>query len=167
MVYEQPASCTSTFHTSFAFNGKIITMKHLRSNLLPLLAALPSSQAFWRLGCGIAQRGRIDPIITPGGVSGHLHMHSGAINISPFSDAQSLQSANCTTCTIQADKSSYWTPQLFFQFTNGSFAIVPNGGTIIYYLGRGDDSANIVPFPPGYQVLSGDPFVRHYDSTLR
>ena len=139
-------------------------MKHFYSVLLSLLATLPSSHGFWRLGCGIAQRGRIDPIITPGDVSGHVHMLSGATNISPFSDAQSLQSANCTTCTVQADKSAYWTPQLYFQFTNGSFAIVPNGGTIIYYLGRGDDAANIVPFPPGYKVLSGDPFVRHYDT---
>ena len=138
-------------------------MKHFQPTLLPLLAALPSSHAFWRLGCGIAQRGRIDPIITPGGVSGHVHMLSGATNISPFSDSQSLQSANCTSCTVQADKSAYWTPQLFYQFANGSFTMVPNGGMIIYYLGRGDDAANIVPFPPGYKVLSGDPFVRSYN----
>jgi Domain of unknown function (DUF1996) len=138
-------------------------MKTFQSSILPLLAAISASDAFWRLGCGIAQRGRIDPIITPGGVSGHVHMLSGGINIGPFSNQQSLQAANCTSCTIQADKSAYWTPQLFYQFPNGSYTIVPNGGTIIYYLGRGDDAANIVPFPPNYCVLSGDPFARSYN----
>ena len=36
-----------------------------------------SSQAFWRLSCGIVQAGRIDPIVTPGKISGHAHKIAG------------------------------------------------------------------------------------------
>ena len=140
-------------------------MRQMKPRLLSILAALPSSHAFWRLGCGISQRGRIDPIIAPGNVSGHVHMLSGAINISPTSTQESLMAANCTTCSVQADKSAYWTPQLFYQFPNSSLTMVPNSGMVVYYLGRGKDVANAVPFPQGYKVLSGDPTMRSYDST--
>jgi len=35
----------------------------------------------------------------------------------------------------------------------------------VYYLGRGDNRANIVPFPPGFQMLSGVSYARSYDNT--
>ena len=73
--------------------------------------------------------------------------------------------SNCTTCEIQADKSAYWTPQLYFSFTNGSFTPVPNGGTVVYYLGRGDNASSIVPFPPDFKMISGDATARTYDNT--
>ena len=73
--------------------------------------------------------------------------------------------SNCTTCEIQADKSAYWTPQLYFSFTNGSFTPVANGGTVVYYLGRGDNASSIVPFPPDFRMLSGDASARSYDNS--
>lgn len=33
--------------------------------------------AFWRMNCGTIQLGRIDPIINPGSVSGHVHILAG------------------------------------------------------------------------------------------
>lgn len=35
---------------------------------------------------------------------------------------------------------------------------------VVYYLGRGDNTANFSPFPKGLQMLSGDNGVRAYDS---
>ena len=44
------------------------------SSLLFVLSALIGwSQAYWRMGCGNIQTGRIDPIVTPGKVSAHSH----------------------------------------------------------------------------------------------
>lgn len=34
----------------------------------------------------------------------------------------------------------------------------------MYYLGRGDNRANIEPFPPGFRMLSGNNGARHYDN---
>lgn len=79
------------------------------------------------------------------------------------SNFASLQAAYCTSCGIQDDKSAYWSPQLYYRYRNGSFTEVPNGGTVVYYLSRGDDELNMVPFPPGYRVLAGDSGVRSYD----
>ena len=36
---------------------------------------------------------------------------------------------------------------------------------VVYYLGRGVNQASIVPFPLGYQVLSGSMLQRSYDNT--
>jgi hypothetical protein len=33
--------------------------------------------AFWRMVCGTVAVGRIDPIVNPGGISGHCHTIAG------------------------------------------------------------------------------------------
>jgi len=62
------------------------------------------------------------------------------------SDYDSMRNSSCTSCEIQADKSGYWTPQLYYEHADGSFEEVPNDGMVVYYLGRGVNRANIVPF---------------------
>ena len=61
--------------------------------------------------------------------------------------------------------SAYWTPLLYYQYKNGSFIDVPNQGTVVYYLGRGEDRENIIPFPYGFKMVSGDSTVRSYDNS--
>lgn len=130
---------------------------------LVLAVFIAQANAFWRLSCGRIQMGRVDPIINPNAISGHSHTISGPINFNTTSTFESLQAAYCTSCSIQSDKSAYWTPQLYYRYRNGSFIDVPNGGTVIYYLDRGDDNLNLKAFPPGYQVLSGDSAARSYN----
>ena len=128
-----------------------------------LAALISQTEAFWRLSCGRIQLGRVDPIINPGAIAGHAHIVSGPVNFNTTSTFDSYQSAYCTSCGIQDDKSAYWTPQLYYRFRNGTFIDVPTGGTVIYYLSRGDDELNMVPFPEGYKVLAGDAAVRSFN----
>ncbi|KAI0015732.1 WSC-domain-containing protein [Xylariomycetidae sp. FL0641] len=127
-----------------------------------LLAA--HATAYWRMVCGLSQSSRIDPVVFPGLVSPHAHKISGASNINATATFDSLQSAECSTCSVQADKSAYWTPQLYYQHADGTFEDVPNGGTVVYYLGRGENRSNIEPFPPGFKMLSGNPYLRSNDT---
>lgn len=76
-----------------------------------------------------------------------------------------MRESSCTSCEIAADKSAYWTPQLYYEHADGTFESVPNSGTVVYYLGRGDNRENIVPFPPGFQMLSGNALARSFDNT--
>lgn len=74
-----------------------------------------------------------------------------------------MSASPCTSCTIQADKSGYWTPQLYYAHADGTFEEVPNGGMAVYYLGRGDGMvAN--SFPKGLRMLSGNSGARVYDA---
>ncbi|KAI0121104.1 WSC domain-containing protein [Xylariales sp. AK1849] len=140
-------------------------MGNHRNTLLGLLAMASIVEGFWRLTCGTIQTGRIDPIISPGSVASHAHKISGASNFGLSSTSSDLMASSCTSCEIQDDKSAYWTPQLYYQYPNGSFQEVPNGGHVVYYLGRGDNRSNIEPFPPGFRMVSGDSAVRSNDTT--
>jgi hypothetical protein len=71
--------------------------------------------------CGISEMGRVDPIISPGQVSSHVHKISGGSNININSTYESMQESACTSCQVGADKSGYWTPALYFRHANGSF----------------------------------------------
>ncbi|KAL8744237.1 MAG: hypothetical protein Q9190_003501 [Brigantiaea leucoxantha] len=137
----------------------------LAASLILLGAIAGSTQAYWRLSCGIVQTSRIDPIINPGVVSPHAHKIAGASNIDASSTYDTLQKAPCTSCEIGADLSAYWTPILYYQHPNGSFEEVPNQGMTIYYEGRGDNRSNLQPFPPGFRMVSGNSALRSYDKT--
>jgi hypothetical protein len=42
---------------------------------------------------------------------------------------------------------------------------VHQSGSVVYYIGRGTNSSNAVPFPPGFRMISGDAGARSYDNT--
>lgn len=42
-----------------------------------IILLLGTANAFWRMNCGTVQLSRIDPIVSPGGVSGHVHILAG------------------------------------------------------------------------------------------
>lgn len=64
--------------------------------------------------------------------------------------------------------SAYWTPQLYFQWANGSFSPVQQvGGGLIYYLQRFNraDTTKVMAFPDGLRILTGNPFLRSYNAS--
>ncbi|BGP05739.1 hypothetical protein JCM10049v2_001552 [Rhodotorula toruloides] len=134
-----------------------------------LLAAAGSVEAFWRLPCGnslVVERG--DTIVSPGRVSGHVHNILGGSNFGLDTTFDSLRQSACTSCLVKQDMSNYWTPQLYFQWANGSFTDVNVvGGGLIYYLPRNNaaDTTNVTAFPDGFRMLTGNPFKRSYDGS--
>ncbi|KAI9830739.1 MAG: hypothetical protein M1819_005403 [Sarea resinae] len=121
--------------------------------------------AYWRMSCGLIQTGRIDPVVSPGDISSHAHKIVGASNINISSTYDDLIKSECTSCEVQADKSAYWTPQLYYEHSNGSFETVANGGMAVYYLGRDNNETDLQPFPPGFRMLSGNMLSRSYDNS--
>lgn len=59
------------------------------SSSLTALALLYTDHvnAFWRMNCGIIQRGRIDPLVSPGAIAAHVHTIVGG-----SSEYQTLES---------------------------------------------------------------------------
>ncbi|KIW78442.1 hypothetical protein Z517_08278 [Fonsecaea pedrosoi CBS 271.37] len=98
-------------------------------------------------------------------VSSKVDHYADCPDVNQFSTFDSLQTSTCSTCEVQEDKSAYWTPQLYFAHANGSFEEVPNYGMTVYYVGRGGNSSNTVPFPPGFKMITGDTRQRSYDNT--
>lgn len=130
-----------------------------------------SSHAFFRMSCpGRLVRERTDPIVSPGAVAGHVHTISGGSGFSPSMTFQDARASKCSSCEIREDASNYWTPQLYVNFKNGTFAPVPTigdptdtaGGMTVYYLQRRGDNATekLHAFPEGFRMLAGDTFKR-------
>lgn len=87
-------------------------------------------------------RERLNPIVNPGAVSGHLHTSSGGAGFGATMDYAQARAAPCSSCEIKEDMSNDWTPQLFIPAQNGSFILGPvvgdgdgsHGGMTAYYL---------------------------------
>jgi hypothetical protein len=77
---------------------------------------------------------RIDPIVQPGVVSGHLHAVCGNNNFQQTFDSNVWNSANCSTMEIQENKSNYWMPSLLVLHNNGTFSALPLTELRVYYI---------------------------------
>ena len=52
----------------------ILEMRTVATTLTALaLLYVDYANAFWRMNCGIIQKGRIEPLVTPGGIAAHVH----------------------------------------------------------------------------------------------
>lgn len=93
------------------------------------------SNAFWVLGCGkpvVVER--LDPIVAPGYISGHVHTVMGGDAFDWKLDYNQTQNSSCTTCVVTKDLSNYWVPTVYFHAENGSFMTVEQvGGVNVYY----------------------------------
>lgn len=85
-------------------------------------------------GNGPLLSARMDPIISPGVASGHVHTIQGGSNFALNMTDDALLSSNCTSSLVKNDKSNYWTPALYFQYPNGSFQSVDLFYMNVYYL---------------------------------
>lgn len=103
------------------------------------------------------------------------------LDVGASSTGETLQQSSCSTCQVQKDTSAYWTPELYYEHPDGTFESVPNEGMTVYYVGelftvestikadaasgRGGNASSTKPFPPGFSMISGNPVLRHYDTT--
>ncbi|TFK33440.1 hypothetical protein BDQ12DRAFT_766806 [Crucibulum laeve] len=128
------------------------------------LLSLSIVDAFWLTGSvDFITTERIDPIVNPGAVSGHVHSVFGGSNFRFNTTTEKLRASLCTSIPIKEDKSIYWFPHLYFQWSNGSFSSL-TGGAVIYYLFDNNPGATTA-FPDDFRMLSGSPTLRTYDST--
>lgn len=51
---------------------------------------------------------------------------------------------------------------MYYQYANGSMINVPQGGAVVYYIGRGTNAKNAMAYPPGFRMISGDAAARAY-----
>ncbi|KAG8780565.1 hypothetical protein FRC16_003098 [Serendipita sp. 398] len=142
---------------------------------LSLTLAAFQANALLRFPCAQLTVVRSDPLVQPGVVSGHLHQIVGgsSFDFSMPLNQTDLQSSSCSSCSVKENKSNYWTPTLYFQSpVNGTYKRIrqkpgpltgsPNAGMVVYYIQVG----TVRGFPKGFRMLSGDPMLRSYDSSI-
>ncbi|KPV72855.1 uncharacterized protein RHOBADRAFT_55528 [Rhodotorula graminis WP1] len=136
--------------------------------LATLAAAATPALSFFRLPCGpplVVER--VDPIISPGAVAGHVHTVAGGSGFSMTSTYKDLRKSTCTSCLAKADLSAYWSPLLYVALADGTFKSVPGGTHLVYYLPRAHptDRTKVLAFPEGLEMLAGSPMRRTYNAS--
>lgn len=77
---------------------------------------------------------RMDPIISPGAISGHVHNVIGGTGFSESMGPDDALNAKGTTANVNGDGSNYWFPEIYFHHDNGSFTSVKPTQFNTYYL---------------------------------
>lgn len=145
------------------------------ASTLGLVAAIAApAAAFFRIPCpGRILDERVDPIVDPGAVSGHVHTIAGGNGFGFEMDYEQARTSTCSSCPIKQDLSNYWIPKLYYQYENGSFEDVTQsgdgdgvyGGMTVYYLQRpGPNNDTLKAFPEGFRMVAGDQHKRNATS---
>ncbi|KAJ4335047.1 hypothetical protein N0V87_006437 [Didymella glomerata] len=104
---------------------------------------------------------RLDPALSPGTQSPHMHSFDGGNALEASASFDSQMGSSCTTARIKPDKSLYWRPTLYWNGNNTGFYRVPENAAKIYYkFGDGSSWANVTEFPEDFNMIAGDPFKR-------
>ena len=85
-------------------------------------------------GNGPLVEGRMDPIVSPGNASGHVHTVQGGNAFALTMTQDQALGSTCTSALIKNDLSNYWTPKLYFAADNGTFIAVELFYMNVYYL---------------------------------
>lgn len=146
---------------------------HLKSLLLSALASGVNGQGKWEfyayLGLpGMLSYGRLDPIISPGAVSTHVHQIQGANGMAASYDYNTLRSeSTCTTLEVQEDLSNYWAPAMYhydgasnYTLMLANFHVYYQMATFSYDPNNSSGSAQRYPFPPGMKMIGGNFYQR-------
>ncbi|UZJ55672.1 hypothetical protein CBS101457_004992 [Exobasidium rhododendri] len=123
--------------------------------LLLLTIFITPAHSFWIMSHKpLGFNARLDPIISPGNISSHLHSFVGSNAISDAQNYSSIRASSaCTTSGADADKSSYWTPTLF-RYADEKFTAFNLSFIQTYYLQRGPGS--LLAFPAGLRMVAGN-----------
>lgn len=98
------------------------------------MAAMPATQAqIFTVNCAPLTVQRADPIVQPGGLSGHVHAVVGGTAFQFTMDENTAVNAKETTCDKILDQSNYWQPQLYHQNKDGKFEMVEFQGAVSIY----------------------------------
>jgi hypothetical protein len=153
----------------------MINSNHFLTAALGVLASLTThveGQAgyhYFIIGSGGALAiERVDPLLSPGVASNHVHSITGGNGFKATMNFADTQSSTCTTMPVKIDKSNYWMPALYFQH-NGQYTRVPEAyNRKIYYKSGGHDGSfdNRTAFPDGFRMITGSAKQRVYDDTL-
>ncbi|RXK40962.1 hypothetical protein M231_01810 [Tremella mesenterica] len=128
-------------------------------SLIPtLVVAYDGRERYFSVGNPQFLRTRIDSIVSPNKVSGHEHNIVGVSNFNAGLTFEEAQKASCTTSYIQADKSAYWVPGLFYQWKNDStFSNIQGDGIVTYWkYAQSGPNDTFAVVPDDFRMVAGN-----------
>lgn len=119
-----------------------------------VVAPPPSSDSTslgsFRVECTFSHRAQVDPIVSFGGRSMHIHDFFGNTSTAASSTYASMGKGG-STCSDTGDRAGYWVPSLVAP--DGRF--VQPERSVFYYRNRPVEYSKTVPFPPDFRMIAG------------
>ena len=118
--------------------------------------ATTNNPVFFILSLGRLKTSRVDPIVSPGQLSSHVHNFVGmnGINANTTTVEALEKASSCTSAPLTDDKSSYWAPQLYTYNRNGTLSPAWLSFVNAYYFMRGN--TYVRAFPRGLKMVAGN-----------
>lgn len=104
--------------------------------------------------CSFSRSLQVDPIVSYGRRSAHLHDFFGTAP-DQFATYDSLRASD-TLCKLVEDTAGYWVPSLYAPDGQGNPVKVDPDDVIVYYNGPTDPAITAHPFPPNLKMIAGD-----------
>lgn len=112
----------------------------------------------WNTGVQTLVTERLDPIVSPNAVAGHMHSVVGGSAFAAAYNYQDQLKSTCTSFPISVDRSNYWHPKLYWINNNGtSFTPLAQGNRVYYFREKSSPNDHVQPFPEGLRMIVGDP----------
>ena len=124
----------------------------------PSQVAGPSDIGAFREPCFFSHFAQVDPIVSPGTVSLHLHAFFGNTGTNARSTAASIANSGNSTCAGGTlNRTSYWVPAMIDTRTGTPIVPSPAGSIFYYKTGyNGIVPGAIKQLPAGLRMVSGD-----------
>jgi hypothetical protein len=129
------------------------------AGIVPLSATPAFASARFHIECDLVRHRQVDPIVSFGRRSAHLHAFFGNTGVTAASTYTSLRRAG-TNCNNKADKAAYWIPALY---QNGRLRPAVAGH--FYYRGVHNRLGVVKAYPPGLKIVAGNSHATRPQST--
>src|SRR5829696_8892007 len=132
--------------------------------VVSLLAALASSPAAsaasaehgasFAVRCDFSHRAQVDPIVSPGGTSAHMHDFFGNKTTNASSTYASMTASGVTTtCSRPEDTAGYWIPTVSWMDSQGTHELTANRA-VFYYRAGDKDFRTVQPFAKDLRIIA-------------
>ncbi len=132
--------------------------------VVALLAALTSAPAAsaasaehgasFAVRCDFSHRAQVDPIVSPGGTSAHLHDFFGnKTTNAPSTYASMTATGVTTTCSRPEDTAGYWIPTVSWKDSQGTHELTANRA-VFYYRAGDKDYRTVQPFAKDLRIIA-------------
>lgn len=143
------------------------TLRLMAAFAAPILA---QEDYYFTMGTGMpVVLERVDPLLSAGRISNHVHSVVGGNGFAPTMDFAQTQTSSCSTVPVIPDKSNYWMPALYYKSPhNDSFIRVPEkpDHKIYYKYGTGGrPDLEKSEFPKEFRMITGNAMLRSDDGS--
>ena len=109
-----------------------------------------STKAVFIVRCLFSHQKQVDPIVSPGTTSAHLHDFFGNRSTNSTSTYTSMTSSG-TTCGLLGDTGAYWIQSLY----TPSGALVKPVAAFVYFRNKPVKYGTTMPFPKDFRLIAG------------